>query len=1168
MAGAVPERGFMRRLAPMAGTQFFGVFNDNAFRMLSVMVVAGGVSSYSDDALFVSIMMVVYVLPFLIFPSIAGWLADRFEKRLVMVGAKIAELVVMLLGAVAFWGVSSWGPWPLAGVMFLMSAQSAFFSPAYNGLLPEAFSSKEISRANGDVGLATFIAMIAGVASGALLKGVVGDAVWVCGVLFSIFSAFGIALAAASPRGKEADNPPVWRWSVFFKHLEGLALAMRDRTIFHAILGEGFFLAVGSALQAALLVYAKHVLDASAVMVGALQLVPAFGMGLGCWLAGRLSRGRVELGLTPFGAFGLFVFFLLLAGAPTTAVDVAGITVHPYVVVELFLLGIAGGFFVVPLRAYQQEMSERETRGKLLASANLICFGMILVSGALMFYLTSGDASATGAEVEGLKGIIKTYCLSLHPSALFLIMASATAAVSLYAFLLIPEFSLRFIVVSLTRLIYKLRITGVENIPAKGPALIVSNHVSFVDGFLLSAGSPRLIRFMIHEDFYYHPLTHWFYKWFGYIPVASPHKPKGLKEAITKAREALERGEIVCIFPEGHLTRDGMLGEFKKGYLKMFPPGRDDIPLVPAHLGNVWGSVFSYFKGGLKFRWPRAFPYPVSVSFGAPLSSDTPPFDVKLAIMELGSAAASRPAPGETPLHRRFAEIARRRPWRRTFVDASSGAAPTNFGLLVKSLVLSRRIVDTANCERVGVLLPNSVPTAAVFLAVLYAGKVPAALNFSLSPDAMRRSIEKANLGVVLTSRKFIEKAGIEPIDKMVFLEDLAASAPLADKILWGAAAVLLPAFLLARMAASGSKSVFDMAVILFSSGSSGDPKAVALSHHNINTNVRALVDIVDWRVGSDALLGNLPLFHSFGMTTSFWLPAMTGAQVVYIPNPLDAAMAVRTIKRHSLGILLATPTFLRAYLRKAGEGDLKSLRLAVTGAEKLHPDLVEKFQKTVGIIPTEGYGCTELSPVVSINLPDEIVDIGKKTGTPGSVGKPIPGVAIRTVHIDSGETLPDGAEGRLLVKGPGVMMGYLDEPEKTAEVLRDGWYDTGDIARIALDGRIFITGRLSRFSKIGGEMVPHEMVESAINALMPGDERMAAVTGLPDKRKGERLVVLLVDSAPMAPEKIVESLRNAGELPNLWIPKPGDFIRVESIPMLASGKLDLRGIRGLAEKR
>jgi acyl-[acyl-carrier-protein]-phospholipid O-acyltransferase/long-chain-fatty-acid--[acyl-carrier-protein] ligase len=1148
-----------------------GVFNDNAFKMVSVLVVAGQASSYSSDATFLSIMTVVYVLPFLIFPAIAGWFSDRFEKRFVMVGAKVAELLVMLLGMACLAFVEKFGYWPLVGVMFLMSAQSAFFSPAFNGLLPEAFSEREISKANGDVGLATFIAIIVGVGAGALLKGIVGENVWICGLVFSIFSLGGIMCAAMAPVGREPARKDKLTFVKLFNHLEGLGLAVGDKTIFHAILGEGFFLAVGASLQMALVIYAKHVLGSSDMMVGAIQFVPALGMGFGCWFAGRLSRGKVELGLVPFGALGLCAFFLFLAHAPLSEATILSVTFHPFVVVALFLLGLSGGFFVVPLRAYQQEMSAPETRGKLLASANFICFSIILLSGLLMFYLTSGSGPAVVEKTsKGFLNTLQSHCLSLHPSTLFTIMAAATAAVTLYAFLLVPAFSLRVAVISLTRTIYRLTIRGDCNIPAAGPALIVSNHVSYVDGFLLSAASSRTIRFMIHEDFYYHPMTHWFYKWFGFIPVAAAHKPKALKEAIIKARKALESGEVVCIFPEGHLTRDGMVGEFKKGYLKMFPPGRDDIPLVPAHLGNVWGSVFTYFKGGLKFRWPRAFPYPVTVSFGEHLPSDAPPWKAKLAVLELAAAAAEEPAPGETPLHRRFAEVARRHPFTRTFVDAAHPAkGPGNFALLAKALLLSRVIRGETNRPRVGVLLPNAVPAVATTLAVMFADKVPAALNFSLSSDALRKAVEKADLDVILTSRKFIEKAKIEPLPEMLFLEDIADKIGFPAKLLWSTAAAALPARILTRLASPlSSTDVYGDAVVLFSSGSSGEPKAVLLSHHNVNSNVRTLVDIVDWQVRGDSLLGNLPLFHSFGMTTSFWLPAMTGARVFYIPNPLDAALVVRTIERNRLTILLSTPTFLQAYLRKAKPESLKSLRLAITGAEKLRTDLAERFAEAAGTVPIEGYGCTELSPVASLNSPDSIIDIGKKAGTPGSVGKAVPGVAVKTVDPDTAEEIPEWGEGKLMVKGPNVMKGYLNDPAKTAEVLRDGWYDTGDIARIDSDGRIFITGRISRFSKIGGEMVPHEMVEEAVNRIIGGDARLAAVTGLPDTKKGEKLVVLLAETAEMPPGEIVKALREDDAIPNLWIPKPGDFLQVDGIPLLASGKMDLRKLRAMAEEK
>ena len=308
-----------------------------------------------------------------------------------------------------------------------------------------------------------------------------------------------------------------------------------------------------------------------------------------------------------------------------------------------------------------------------------------------------------------------------------------------------------------------------------------------------------------------------------------------------------------------------------------------------------------------------------------------------------------------------------------------------------------------------------------------------------------------------------------------------------------------------------------------------------------------------------DKLLGNLPLFHSFGFTTGFWMPLVIACKVVYVVSPLDCTMVGRALKEHQLSILLATPTFMQSYLRRCTPDQFDSVRLAIVGAEKLRSDLADKFaEKMNGRIKlVEGYGCTELSPIVSINVGSSILELGKDIGRPGSIGAAMPGICVKIVDPVTGVELPPDTDGLMLVKGPNVMQGYLDDPVQTARVLDHGWYDTGDIARMDIDGYITISGRLSRFSKIAGEMVPHEMLECIMNELSGSEERCIAVSGIPDPVKGEALVVLHTDELKRTPEELNTQLRDRC-IPNLWIPRPQNYWRVDKLPILASGKLDL----------
>jgi acyl-[acyl-carrier-protein]-phospholipid O-acyltransferase/long-chain-fatty-acid--[acyl-carrier-protein] ligase len=359
-----------------------------------------------------------------------------------------------------------------------------------------------------------------------------------------------------------------------------------------------------------------------------------------------------------------------------------------------------------------------------------------------------------------------------------------------------------------------------------------------------------------------------------------------------------------------------------------------------------------------------------------------------------------------------------------------------------------------------------------------------------------------------------------------------------------------------------------DEAVLLFTSGSSGDPKGVVLSHRNLIGNVSQFRVMLDAN-RDDLILASLPFFHSFGCTVTLWFPLIEGVRILTYPNPLESAKCAELIERHRVTIMLAAPTFLRGYLRKAEPQQMKSLRLAITGAEKLPRAVADAFAERFGKQVFEGYGLTETSPVVSVNLPEpEPANPGdpvQPSQRPGSVGKLAPGIAAEIREPDSGEQLSLHESGMLWLRGPNIFEGYLGDPARTAEVLQDGWLKTGDLGRFDEDCFLFIEGRLSRFSKIGGEMVPHETVEQKIlHALNLGNEgeRTIAVTSVVDAQKGEALVLL--STIEIDQSKMRAQLHEAG-VPNLWIPKT--ILRVEEIPVLATGKLDLRACSELARK-
>jgi len=412
-----------------------------------------------------------------------------------------------------------------------------------------------------------------------------------------------------------------------------------------------------------------------------------------------------------------------------------------------------------------------------------------------------------------------------------------------------------------------------------------------------------------------------------------------------------------------------------------------------------------------------------------------------------------------------------------------------------------------------------------------------------------------------------MNKLKLELDAEFVYLEDLRDYVTRGDQLVGALGAYVVPALALDRMLGLHRLQGDDELTVIFTSGSTGVPKAVVLTHHNIATNVQAIEQVIHPRA-NDVILGIVPFFHSLGFMVTLWGPLLLDVRIAYHFTPLDARQIAKLTRERKASILLATPTFLRSYLKRCDPEDMKTLEIVVAGAEKLPIALCDAFEQRFGVRPVEGYGTTELSPLVSVNVPRSRSHGVAVDCKEGSVGRPVPGVSVQVVEPESFESLPVGADGMLLVKGPNVMKGYLGQPEETARVMHNGWYITGDIARLDSDGFIYITGRLSRFAKIGGEMVPHGRIDEVLHDILGDDDNgevRAVVTSVPDQRKGERLVVVHT-RLTMAPDEICRRLAAAG-LPNLWIPSPDSFLEVESIPVLGSGKTDLKTVAELAKR-
>jgi acyl-[acyl-carrier-protein]-phospholipid O-acyltransferase/long-chain-fatty-acid--[acyl-carrier-protein] ligase len=511
-------------------------------------------------------------------------------------------------------------------------------------------------------------------------------------------------------------------------------------------------------------------------------------------------------------------------------------------------------------------------------------------------------------------------------------------------------------------------------------------------------------------------------------------------------------------------------------------------------------------------------------------------------------------------LHAKFIRMAKRR-WRSFCMADTTGVELTCGKTLIGARLMASWVRRrSAGESMVGVLLPASVGGALANIAVSLAGKVPVNLNFTAGADAMGTAIEQCGIRTILTSRVFLAKAGLEELPGMVYLEELRKTFTPVQKIAALLTSLLLPARLLERRHTREQKPD-DLATVIFSSGSTGVPKGIMLSHHNIISNIEGIQQVIQFKP-EDRIMGVLPLFHSFGYTGTLWLPLLAGFGAVFHPNPTDAKTIGETVKKYQATLLISTPTFYAGYMRRCSAEEFASLHYVIAGAEKLREPIARGYKEKYGIQILEGYGCTELAPVVSVNIPDVMHQGEKQIGNkPGTVGHPIPGVAVKVIDPDSGKPLPWGTAGMLLAKGGNLMLGYLGQPELTAEVIRDGWYITGDIASIDEDGFIRITDRLSRFSKIGGEMVPHMRIEEVINEVLGGAS--CAVTAIADPQRGEKLVAFYAANG-ISPQELWDKL-NRSDLPKLWIPKRENLHPIDTIPLLGSGKADLKKVKELA---
>lgn len=1245
-------------------TNFFTAVNDNVFRWFVIGVGKDfwPVERHPQILLWGT---VCFVLPYLVFAIPSGWLADRFSKRDVIMACKFLEIVVMLSGV----GALLLQNFPLLlFVVFLMGAQSALFSPAKVGKIPELLDEHQISAGNGLFNLSTLTAVVIGTGIGNWLADMTGhrgqERIWLTTLVLVGIAVVGTAIGFLMRR-IPAANPglpfPVNPVAATARQFGPLLASPR---LFRVALGVTFFWTFASLAQLNVDAFA----DENGLLVETeklpLLISLVLGVGSGSVLAGIASQGKIELGLVPLGAVGMVIFAALIWWLPPEWLFVPPVSVGSLVMTcGLFaLLGVSAGFFDVPLSSWLQFNSPVESRGSVLAAANFTLFASIIVTtgiyssvlrspwrnanpdalpAAYAVRAADGGPSAIDGKLgqsmekvlasvraaagrEATSALIEKSVLALpveeRSSALTLLvravvtdpgvsadetgpysqglqftepeyqrqsrvvwrqakkqpLLSARQVFLLLALVTIPALGYtlyrlhkslaRILVWTGLRMLYRIRIHGGRNIPDHGPVVLAANHYTWLDALYLMLLPRREIKAVAWAGNF----KSWFAKKFaeygGVILITGG--PKSIVKGIQTAREALQRGELVLIFPEGGLSRTGQIQAFRPGVLKIAEG--TDAKIIPVYLDQLWGSFFSYQGGRAMKKFPRTVRRPVSIHVGAPVPRDMELFAMRQHLQKMGSAAVDmRIGRYDSPV-RLFLRQCKRRLFKHKVGD-STGQNMTGGSLLMRTLILRRllrRHVLKQDEKNVAVLIPPSSGGIVVNMALALDRRVAVNLNYSVSGEIMQHCIREAGIRHVLTTDKVLEKFSYDFGCDVARLDELKTKVGLWDKLACAIQAYACPVWLLAWIVGGVNTNPDELLTIIFTSGSTGMPKGVMLSHRNIGSNVEGIEQVVSLRK-TDTIIGVLPLFHSFGYTVTMWTVMSLDIGGAYHFSPLDARQVGKLVQEYKGTVLLATPTFLRSWMRKCTPEEFKSLEIVVLGAEKMPVDLANEFEQKYGLRPIEGYGATELSPLVSVNIPPtRRLDNFQVDCKEGTVGRPIPNVTVQTRDLDAGHVLGADQPGMLWITGPNVMLGYLNQPEHTAKAVVDGWYKTGDVAVIDADGFIRITGRISRFSKIGGEMVPHVTIEDTMLAALGGidDVPVLAVTAVPDERKGERLIVLHTAALQKTPAELCAALQQAG-LPNLFIPSRDSFLLVPEIPVLGTGKIDLKKLREVAQQ-
>lgn len=1081
----------------------------------------------------------------LFYPS--GILADTHNRcKSIQISAWISFVLSLLLLLCYSFGAF----WSAFVLSFILAIQNAIFFPSKLAYLKNLFSGSDFMRSYS----ITQATIIGSMLVGLLLFGSIfklftlethnaSEAIKslrFVGLLFVFISCFQIILSHKLPTFEHQEIPnhnPFMHLKEIFNHTN----------LYNSIFGSVLFWTL---MQLCITIFPYYAQTQSTEFLSLVAISLGIGGIVGSYFAFSLTKNYLELGLVPFGLLSITLCLGFFAFSSSVLSSI----------VLAFFFGLGGVLILIPL--FSLLFRESSSIGQSLAFYHFAqSIGMTL-SLFISFFFIFLDLDPSFALGIG-------FWLALFGSIHFI----AKQPFILVRFLLTLAFNQR----------YRLIVEGFSNIPQNKGVLLVGNHMSFIDWAIVQMAIPQRVYFAIEHSLH----SKWFIKLFlnrfGIIPHSSS------SDLIFKMNTLLAQKQIVCFFPEGAVSTHGHLNEFKKDFHHAL---NEDSLIVPFYIRGLWGTSFSRSNESFKARNHSLLnKRNITIAFGKALPPHTPKEKIKNMIFDLSFVAWKSQCQVMPTLGRAWISVAKTHLFQTSIIDPISGKF--SFGkVLALSLLLSQKIRKTSvafpqgefapSKECIGILLPASFASSLCNLSILLASKVSVNLNFTAGLKSLNLAIQSAGIKRIFTSKTFLTKLkekgvvltfeGVE----MLYMEDLVSEfkAQKAKLIGYLAMAFLLPSVLLQRIF-SPEKDTQEVACILFSSGSEGIPKGVMLNHHNIMSNIAQISDVLCVQ-DDDAILSSLPPFHAFGLTATTFLPLLAGIPSITYADPTDAYGVAQAIAKHQATIMCGTSTFLGIYTRhpKVDRLMFASLRIVVSGAEKLKSETRNAFENKFQRVILEGYGATETTPVVSVNLPckfDTVNEEIHKANKVGSVGMPLPGTTLKIVDPNTMEELPHGLEGLVLVGGHQVMVGYLNNLAKTQEVIAElngmRWYKTGDKGYLDKDGFLYIIDRYSRFAKIGGEMVSLGNIEEEIAKMIEKSENLeeckSVAVALEDSKKGEMIVLLIQTPSDETYLELVELVKHSS-LPS--IAKPKHYFKVESIPLLGSGKLDLKGAKDLAK--